>query len=232
MANEPITREEMLLNAVATGEAASFDPITREEMFLAKLGGVDVKTPTPITRKEQFLQKAIENAGSGGSGGSGSGAGGSTGGDSEGGNSLFGRAYVYGTFTPEENEQWHLVYHNLGEIPCGVIFWTEDDYMADTSVPAKIASFYIADAPSSPTNGISVTIYEGTASSTSKTPTANTRAQTATGGVLPGLTSTQTGAHTVAAFASKTGIRICGGAVSHYFLAGHTYKYILLGAQK
>lgn len=69
MANEPITREEMLLNAVATGEAASFDPITREEMFLAKLGGADVTTPTPITRKEQFLQKAIENAGSGGSGG-------------------------------------------------------------------------------------------------------------------------------------------------------------------
>ena len=60
MANEPITREEILLNAVATGEAANLEPITREEMFLAKLGGADVKIPTPITRKEQFLQKAIE----------------------------------------------------------------------------------------------------------------------------------------------------------------------------
>lgn len=68
MANEPITREEILLNAVATGEAASVKPITREEMFLAKLGGADVKTPTPITRKEQFLQKAIEG-GTGGGGG-------------------------------------------------------------------------------------------------------------------------------------------------------------------
>lgn len=66
MANEPITREEILLNAVATGEAANLEPITREEMFLAKLGGADVKTPTPITRKEQFLQKAIEGGGTGG----------------------------------------------------------------------------------------------------------------------------------------------------------------------
>lgn len=68
MENEPITRQEMLLNAVATGEAANLDPITRKEMFLAKLGGADVNTPTPITREEWFLQKAIENGGSGGSG--------------------------------------------------------------------------------------------------------------------------------------------------------------------
>lgn len=79
MANEPITREEIMLNAVATGEAANLEPITREEMFLAKLGGADVNTPTPITRKEQFLQKAIDN--SGGSGGGGTGGGGA-GGDS------------------------------------------------------------------------------------------------------------------------------------------------------
>lgn len=68
MANEPITREEILLNAVATGEATNLEPITREEMFLAKLGGADVNTPMPITRKEQFLQKAIESGGSGGGG--------------------------------------------------------------------------------------------------------------------------------------------------------------------
>lgn len=69
MANKPITREEMLLNAVATGEAVNLEPITREEMFLAKLGGADVTTPTPITRKERFLQKAIENGGNAGGGG-------------------------------------------------------------------------------------------------------------------------------------------------------------------
>jgi hypothetical protein len=71
MANEPITREEILLNAVATGEAAILEPITREEMFLAKLGGADVATPTPVTRKEQFLQKAIEGGSGGGTGGGG-----------------------------------------------------------------------------------------------------------------------------------------------------------------
>lgn len=66
MALEPITRQEKLLNAVATGGAKNLEPITREEMFLAKLGGADVNTPTPITRKEQFLKKAIEQGGSGG----------------------------------------------------------------------------------------------------------------------------------------------------------------------
>jgi hypothetical protein len=76
MVNEPITREEILLNAVSTGEVANFEPITREEMFLAKLGGADVPTPAPITRKEKFLQKAIEGGNSGGTGGSGTGSGG------------------------------------------------------------------------------------------------------------------------------------------------------------
>lgn len=66
MANEPITRQEQLLNAVATGEAANIEPITREEMFLAKLGGADVNTPTPITRKEQFLQMIVDNGTGGG----------------------------------------------------------------------------------------------------------------------------------------------------------------------
>jgi hypothetical protein len=72
MASEPITREEVFLNSVATGEATNIEPITREEMFLAKLGGADVTTPTPITRKERFLQKAIASGGGGGSGGGGS----------------------------------------------------------------------------------------------------------------------------------------------------------------
>ena len=75
MAGEPITRQEQLLNAIASGETANIQPITREEMFLAKLGGTDVNTPTPITRKEQFLMKAVE-AMSGGSAGGGGDAGG------------------------------------------------------------------------------------------------------------------------------------------------------------
>ena len=64
--SEAITREEQLLNAIATGEPAEFRPITREEKFLAKAGGQDVKLPKPITRKEMFLQKIIDNGGGGG----------------------------------------------------------------------------------------------------------------------------------------------------------------------
>lgn len=75
MANEPITREEILLNAFATGEAANLEPITREEKFLAKLGGSSADAPEPITRKEQFLAKAIDAM----IGGNPGGAGGSTG---------------------------------------------------------------------------------------------------------------------------------------------------------
>lgn len=65
--NEPITREEMLLNAVATGVSSGIKPITREEKYLAYIGGQDVIPPEPITRKEQFLSM-ISPGGSGGTG--------------------------------------------------------------------------------------------------------------------------------------------------------------------
>lgn len=65
MASDPITREEMLLNAVATGVSSGIEPITREEMYLAYIGGQDVVPPDPITRKEQFLSKIAPGGGSG-----------------------------------------------------------------------------------------------------------------------------------------------------------------------
>lgn len=65
MANDPITREEMLLNAVATGVSSGIEPITREEMYLAYIGGQDVIPPEPITRKEQFLSRIAPGGGSG-----------------------------------------------------------------------------------------------------------------------------------------------------------------------
>lgn len=42
---EPITREEILIAAAATGKTPSLTPITREEMFLAKAAGMDVNVP-------------------------------------------------------------------------------------------------------------------------------------------------------------------------------------------
>lgn len=65
MANDPITREEMLLDAVATGVPSGIEPITREEKYLAYIGGQDVVPPEPITRKEQFLSMISPGGGSG-----------------------------------------------------------------------------------------------------------------------------------------------------------------------
>lgn len=62
---EPITREEIYLNSIASGETPELKPITREEMFLAKAGGQNIKTPTPITRKEMFLSGISSNGGGG-----------------------------------------------------------------------------------------------------------------------------------------------------------------------
>lgn len=63
--SEAITREEQLLNAIATGEPVSFRPVTREEKFLAKAGGQEVVVPDPITRREILLNKIAENGGGG-----------------------------------------------------------------------------------------------------------------------------------------------------------------------
>ena len=66
--SEPITRQEQLLSAIATG-GDIISPITREEMYLAYLAGdTSVVLPEPITRKEQFLYQACLNGGGGGGG--------------------------------------------------------------------------------------------------------------------------------------------------------------------
>ena len=64
--SEPVTRQEQLLSAIATG-GDIISPITREEMYLAYLAGdTSVVLPEPITRKEQFLYQACLNGGGGG----------------------------------------------------------------------------------------------------------------------------------------------------------------------
>ena len=75
---EPVTREEQLLSAIATGGDILY-PITRKEMYLAYLAGdTSISLPEPVTRKEQFLYQACLTGGSGGStGGNTGGSGGS-----------------------------------------------------------------------------------------------------------------------------------------------------------
>ena len=66
---EAITREEQLLNSIATKEAVNIDPVTREEQYLAYIAGLTDKKPEKaITRKEMFYDAIAEN-GTGGGGG-------------------------------------------------------------------------------------------------------------------------------------------------------------------
>lgn len=61
--SDPVTRQEQLLSAIATG-GDIISPITREEMYLAYMAGdTSVVLPEPITRKEQFLYQACLNGG-------------------------------------------------------------------------------------------------------------------------------------------------------------------------
>ena len=61
----PITREEKILNAISSGEDLGFEPFTREEMYLAHLAGIGEKPEKPITRKEMFLDKIELGSGGG-----------------------------------------------------------------------------------------------------------------------------------------------------------------------
>ena len=63
----PITREEKLLNTLATGVASGVSPITREEQYLAYIAGETATKPdAPITRKEAFLDRVPQGGGGGG----------------------------------------------------------------------------------------------------------------------------------------------------------------------
>ena len=62
--SDAVTREETLLNAIATGEAVDIVPVTRKEKYLRYLAGIGEKPIKPITREEMFLDKI--QAGGGG----------------------------------------------------------------------------------------------------------------------------------------------------------------------
>lgn len=144
---------------------------------------------------------------------------------------IHGRAVVYGSFVPAQNEGKYKCYHNLNEIPSGLMLWTDDDYQADTSQVAKIAVFYMADKPKNSTRGVQVVVTESSAGDVSSTNAkAQVRVQTASGGAVSWLTSTSQLSHTAAIAASTTEITMCCGSTNSAFLAGLEYKYILFGA--
>lgn len=144
---------------------------------------------------------------------------------------IHGRAVVYGSFVPAQNEGKHKCSHNLNEIPSGLMLWTDDDYQADTSQVAKIAVFYMADKPKNSTRGVQVVVTESSAGDVSSTNAkTQVRVQTASGGAVSWLTSTSQMEHTAAINASTTQITMCCGSINSAFLAGLEYKYILFGA--
>lgn len=65
---EPITREEVLLNAIAEGAGSDLEPITRQEIYLSAIAGeTDLPSDmSPITREEIYYQKILDNGGTGG----------------------------------------------------------------------------------------------------------------------------------------------------------------------
>ena len=66
---EPITRQEQLLDSIATGNSVDLEPITREEQYLSAIAGsTDFIPEKPITRKEMFYEKILESGGVGGDG--------------------------------------------------------------------------------------------------------------------------------------------------------------------
>lgn len=65
--SDAVTREETLLNAIATGEVVDIVPVTRKEKYLRYLAGIGEKPSKPITREEMLLDK-IQAGGTGGGG--------------------------------------------------------------------------------------------------------------------------------------------------------------------
>ena len=62
-----ISREEMLMQSIATGEPSNNSPVTREEKYLSYIAGESASKPAmPITRKEVFLDKISPSGGSSG----------------------------------------------------------------------------------------------------------------------------------------------------------------------
>lgn len=64
--SDAVTREETLLNAIATGETVDIVPVTRKEKYLRYLAGIGEKPSKPITREEMFLDKIQAGGGTGG----------------------------------------------------------------------------------------------------------------------------------------------------------------------
>lgn len=139
---------------------------------------------------------------------------------------ILGRTYECGTFiSAEDRESYQL---EAKEIPTGAIYWTEEDWFADTTTIWKIAGFSIySDVENG--YGCSQNIYKYSESSTT-----NLNRSYASGATPSGLanmffkptSSTAAGSTVISAYNSSKKLFRLGGS-SCYFKSGVTYKYII-----
>lgn len=152
-----------------------------------------------------------------------------------------GRAMTVGSFTPAENVTFVQVTHDLGALPYGCFFWTNDDPFAQTDVVEMITGHAMfsgykdagdntGDKPYYGFSGMR-TKYSAAAMDSDRrnlgyiSPSAITNAP---GSPLYNyITSSFT--NTVIYAATDSTVKI--GNKNNYFYAGHTYHYILFGRQ-
>ena len=139
---------------------------------------------------------------------------------------ILGRTYECGTFISAEDQKNYQL--EAKEIPTGAIYWTEEDWFADTTTIWKIAGFSIySDVENG--YGCSINISKDSASST----TSLNRSYAA--GKTPSGSANMFGKPTSGASSDGTVISVYNyftnlfrlGGTSGYFKAGVTYKYII-----
>ena len=171
----------------------------------AKTGGTDL-----LAFPDGFLQAiaAIEAGGGGGSA------------------TILGRTYDCGTFISAEDRSAYQL--EAKEIPTGAIYWTEEDWFADTTTIWKIAGFSIySDVENG--YGCSQNIYKYSESSTTSLNRSYASGATPSGSA--NMFSKPTGGAAssgtvISAYTISTKLFRLGGS-SGYFKAGVTYKYII-----
>ena len=140
---------------------------------------------------------------------------------------ILGRTYDCGTFISAENAGTYTL--EAKEIPTGAIYWTEEDWFADTTTIWKIAGFSIySDVENG--YGCSINIYKYSASNTKTLsriyPSGATPSGTTNSFLAPTNESSLSGNTVISRYKDTTKQFWLGGSGA-YFKAGVTYKYII-----
>ena len=139
---------------------------------------------------------------------------------------IFGRNYETGTFALATRKSNAYIKHSLGAVPTGAIWWTEADFVSDTSQPYEVfgAAIY-TDVENG--YGLQMKMYKDSETATTLTTKYGTKTPSGTIGKISVPTVTSATSETVYSGATEYSVSMNG--VSARFPAGVEYKYILLG---